>query len=508
MAAKNPPPPPDQAPPAELTVSDDMPTHALADFVQSHLLAALQGLHALATRQDAGAPKTLAKHRTAVQAALRYVRQQHPSEMYAADVSVDSEKAQDFASTIRRCRAAAGWTQAELAEVAGLSLNTIKHLEAAAHTPTQSTLHQLLAVKELGLEPSMLPWQHLPHTDFGTAPNCWIAPGYDPIGMFTDLLEVLSGRGGSLEQTYSYLDHKSALNWYGLSNQSRYAAAFRANMPLDAMARRILETTGSAGLDVIALGAGDGKQEVRLTQHLLDRLEQAKRMRRPDVKLYLLDISQPLLSVAYKYAADTIGHRPGVFVCAIQGNFHHLPQYTQLHYTPERAHRRRIICMVGNTIGNLDNEHRFFTHSLLGFAAGDLLLVHIQMVHAPADRPDEVKRHEPALTGGLPAAHAEWLGGPLWRYCQDVADVQFNLVLDTHCLVPGSYGIDAVATVKTHSNREKRFSVFRFKRYDSRRFAEFLHALGWELLDEAPFGAEATAPVDTLLLFRKVAEKN
>lgn len=506
MVAKSSQPSTDQDLPSELTVPDDMPTHALADFVQTHLLASLQGLQALAARTEDDTQKALAKHRAAIQAALRFMRQQHPSETFPNASTVDAEKVQDFAATIRRCRNAAGWTQAQLAEVSGLSINTIKHIEAAAHTPTQATLLQLLAVKELGLESSMLPWRDTAKTDFGTAPNCWIAPGYDPIGMFTDLLELLSGRGGSLEQTYSYLDHKSALNWYGLSNQSRYAAVFRANMPLDIMAKRVLESTGSAGLDVIALGAGDGKQEVRLTQHLIDRIEQAKRLRRPDVRLYLLDISQPLLSVAYKYAADTIGHRPGAFVCAIQGNFHHLPQYTQLHYTPERAHRRRVICMLGNTIGNLDNEHRFFTHSLLGFAPGDLLLIHIQMVHAPADHPDEVKRHEPALNGGLPEAHTEWLAGPLWRYCPDVTDVQFNLTLDTHCPVPGSYSIDAVATVKTHKQREKRFSMFRFKRYDSSRFAEFLRALGWELMAEAPFGAEADAPVDTLMLFSKIAE--
>ncbi len=506
MVAKGAPASTDSLIPSELTLPDDMPTHALADFVQSHLLASLQGLQALASRSEAVENKTLAKHQAAVQAALRFVRQQHQSELFPDSGTVDAEKAQDFAATVRRCRNAAGWTQAQLAEVSGLSINTIKHLEAAAHTPTQTTLLQLMAVKELGLETSMLPWRYSAQTDFGTAPNCWIAPGYDPIGMFTDMLELLSGRGGSLEQTYSYLDHKSALNWYGLSNQSRYAAVFRANMPLDAMAKRILESTGTAGLDVVALGAGDGKQEVRLTQHLLDRIEQAKRMRKPDVRLYLLDVSQPLLSVAYKYAADTIGHRPGAFVCAVQGNFHHLPQYTQLHYTPERAHRRRIICMLGNTIGNLDNEHRFFTHSLLGFAPGDLLLIHIQLVHAPADRPDEVKRHEPSLSGGLPEAHTEWLSGPLWRYCTDVSDVQFNLTLDTRCPVPGSYSIDAVATVKTHKNREKRFSVFRFKRYNSDLFAEFLRPLGWELVTEAAFGAEASDPFDTLMLFRNVGE--
>ena len=39
-------------------------------------------------------------------------------------------------------------------------------------------------------------------------------------------------------------------------------------------------------------------------------------------------------------------------------HFHHLPRYGQLLYSPRRAHRRRLITMLGHTFGNLDNELR------------------------------------------------------------------------------------------------------------------------------------------------------
>ena len=146
-----------------------------------------------------------------------------------------------------------------------------------------------------------------------------------------------------MEQTYVYLDHKSALDWIQLCNTPSYIASHRESMPHGAIAKRIREVVGPVGLDLIALGPGDGKSEVRLVQQIQEESD------RPNIRFYLLDASQPLLSRAFKHAADTFGDDPGVFVCGIQGNFHHLPRYMQLHYTPARSHRRRIYIMLGNT---------------------------------------------------------------------------------------------------------------------------------------------------------------
>jgi uncharacterized SAM-dependent methyltransferase len=70
-----------------------------------------------------------------------------------------------------------------------------------------------------------------------------------------------------------------------------------------------------------------------------------------------------------------------VSVYAIQGNFHNLQRYTPLLHAPERAHRRRIVCMFGNTFANLQNEIMFVRNSLLGFAPGDFLLISVGSTH-------------------------------------------------------------------------------------------------------------------------------
>ena len=76
-------------------------------------------------------------------------------------------------------------------------------------------------------------------------------------------------------------------------------------------------SAGSSAIDFIAQGAGDGKQEVRLLEHLLGIREARPGRGRVDISLYLLDISQPLLSEAYRHASATLAGRSGVTVWAV-----------------------------------------------------------------------------------------------------------------------------------------------------------------------------------------------
>lgn len=466
------------------------------------LLAAMQGMQALVERQEAPVKTGWHKQLKSIQAALRFV---HTAAGHngapPSQGAVDPEKLRAFAQKLREQRKAIGLTQEQLADRAGLSRGTIRGLEGMRSDPSTATLMRLVAVRELKLDLDSLPSP--PRSEAAASPNCWIAPGYDPLKLFADLLDQVNGSGGSLEQTYSYLDHQSATNWHVLSNQSRYSALFRANMPLDAAAKHILHSTRRAAVDVIGLGAGDGRQEVRLVQCLLAHAATGEQKPATDVRLYLLDISQPLLGDAYKHAADVLGDQRGVFVCAVQGNFHHLPRYTQLHYTPERSHRRRIVCMLGLTVGNLDNEVSFFRHSLSCLVTGDLFVLDVQRAYAPAENPEEIRRRDPGILHGLTAAHAEWLSGPFLRYSRDVTDVAFRIELNTSCPVPGSYALEAIATVRLTGRRQKEFSAFRFKRYDIGRLADCLSTLGWERVADLPYGAAGETPVHTLLLFRK-----
>ncbi len=168
------------------------------------------------------------------------------------------------------------------------------------------------------------------------APNCWLTPEYDALKLHGELTMLLNGRGGHLEQTYLYLDPSSAAAWYSIAEQEVYTLA-RKLMPMDRIAECIAERAGGVGLDVIGLGCGDGKDEVRLTQSLLERHGN------PNLRLYLLDISQPLLCAAYRYAAEVLAECSSVSVCAIQGNFHNLQRYKPLLHVPERSHRRHCL---------------------------------------------------------------------------------------------------------------------------------------------------------------------
>jgi hypothetical protein len=310
----------------------------------------------------------------------------------------------------------------------------------------------------------------------GFAPNCWLAPEFDPIQRIRELERQLNGGGGHIDQTHLYLDPLSAACWCALAEQDGYSAA-RAEMPLDRAAARIARATAGAPLDLIGLGAGDAREEVRLARLLLPL--------RPDLRLYLLDISQPLLSVAFQHAAGALADlRPGR-VFAVQGDFHHLPRYAPLFRAQGRRPRRRVVCMFGNTFANLQSEILFVRNSLLAPAPDDLFLLNVPLACAPADQPDEILRRDPRLSGQMPRSlgqlqdrYDEWLTGPIRRYTRGARSVELSTHLDTAaCPVPGSYAADVRATVRLGGGEERRFSLIYLKRYEVHQLVECMRQL-------------------------------
>ena len=150
-----------------------------------------------------------------------------------------------------------------------------------------------------------------------------------------------------------------------------------------------------------------------LVQNILQKSDQA------NIRFYLFDASQPLLSRAFKHAADTFTDESGVFVCGIQGNFHQLPRYMQLHYTPARSHRRRVYVLVGNTIGNIEHEPQFFQNAFAGAAPGDILIFDADHAFTNTGDPADIWRSIPPQKP-IPEGHQRWLAGPIERYCKDV----------------------------------------------------------------------------------------
>ena len=405
----------------------------------------------------------------------------------------DVARIQDFSALLRERRQAAGLARGKLAELSGVPDAALQILESGTYAPSQVALLHLLSVPQLQLETFDLPWE-ASAIDPNLALNCWMAPGFDPVKMVKELALQVNSHGGHIEQSYLYMDHMSAAHWCGIAEQKDYDA-MQASMPTERCASRILRATGKGGVDVIALGPGSARNEVRLAKNLLTQAGHA------DLRLYLLDISQPLLSVAYRHAAEVLADH-GAAVFAIQGNFHHLPRYGQLLYSPRRAHRRRIITMLGHTFSNLENELRFMRNSLVGFAAGDLLAIDFRLAYAPADQPDEILKKDPTLSGRRQADLRNlwdlFLSGPFKRYGSDKVELEFFPTLDMSCAVPGSYGVDLRATVRSNEGIRE-FSVYYSRRYEPNQLATALAREGWELLESWMYGG-SSAPCQLMLL--------
>ncbi|HNO68805.1 MAG TPA: helix-turn-helix transcriptional regulator [Pseudomonadota bacterium] len=404
---------------------------------------------------------------------------------------------QHWGAILRTRREASGLSRKLLSELSGVPEAALQRLEEGTYAPSQMALLHLLSVPQLKLETSDLPWE-TSTIDPNLALNCWLAPGFDPVKMVKELSMQVNGNGGHIEQSYLYMDHMSAAHWCAIAEQKDYDA-MQSSMPLEKTAARILRTNAQCGLDVVALGPGSARNEVRLVKQLMTQSGHA------DLRLYLLDISQPLLSVAYRHAAEVLADNGGA-VFAIQGNFHHLPRYGQLLYSPRRAHRRRIITMLGHTFSNLENELRFMRNSLCGFATGDLLVMDFRLAYTSSCDPDEIYRKDPTFASrrstDLSQRRDKFLAGPFRRYGADQVDVEISPALDLSCAVPGSYGVDLRARVRG-DGADREFSVYYSRRYEPNQLLHALRREGWETVESWEYGGDSSPCL--LVLLRKLS---
>ena len=482
-------------------VAEHSPPSVLAQLlrtVRHHLAQATDGIRQVAARTGDGEWEQQATQ-------LRRIAAFVEDQVSAMDIGQRSfllpDQLQRFSTLLRQRRESAHLTGIELSRRAGLSPRTIKNIESAQVSPSRDTVLRLLGIEELGLT-----WKDVlddpaeqSGSDLATESNynCYIPPGYDSMRMVQQLVRMLNGPGGHIEQTNAYLEHRSALAYVSMCHDVEYVTALRSKNQLDGLARRVMIEGGKSPLKVIALGVGDGHLEVQLVQHLLSMRT------KPDIELLLFDVSQPLLTTAYQHAIDTFGEQSAVHTLLVHGNFHDLAQYPQVSYTPARGRRRRLYTMLGYTLANLDSEPRFFEHSLAHCQPGDMLLLDFQQRPSPVGTSeDEIRRTDPAFHHPFKKVHSEWLGTPFSAHCRDYMSHEFSLQLVTQCLIPGSYALDAVATVRTRSHAERRFSMFRFKRYDEALLAESLARCGWDKLVSLPIGESDRAPMAMLLVKR------
>lgn len=454
------------------------------------LVGALQHVQALTSKGSGTAAAGFSDATTLIQGAIALLaKREEPAAERRSPL--DPKQFRSLAQLVRKRRKAALLNRVELAKLAGISPSTVKGIEAMRNNPGRATLCRLLAVPELGLEVSALTPDV--QTDPAWQPNSCMLPRYDPVRLAEEMLELVNGPGGTFEQTYLYLDPQSAADFLKLSSSDGYAANFRDSCPLEEVAARAAKLLGARrDIDVNALGPGDGRQEVRLVRHLLDALP------RSEMRLFLLDISHFLLSIARQHAVTSLPNQR-VSAFALHGNFHDLARYPVLHGSSGGT---RLYTMLGYTITNLDNEVRFFRELAACAAAGDLLALDFSAAHGPPDQPARLALRDPVLLNGPAASHADWLSGPILRHCRGASSVKLTAELNVHCPVPGSYELGIFASVAMADKTERRFLMCRIRRYDAERLTECLRGLGWELVFSKSYGPAGVKAAAVMLLRR------
>lgn len=391
-----------------------------------------------------------------------------------------------FGDLVKERRLNAGLTQRLLARSAELSEPTVRNIEHKRRAPSDATLCAL--IKVLQIKPEDLPVISRPSSQ-DNAPktnehHCFVALEYEAFNLWLEFRKQLNSIDGIIEQTYLYLEPESALNYLEITHAATYIAMFRKSMPLETIAQQLIAYEKGQQIDIISLGSGDGHQETQLVSFLAALAPQKT------YRFFLLDVSQPLLNSGYVYAKNSLKEHPNetITITAVQGNFHYLSDYNQPLNTSTYHTNRRIFTMMGCTFSALDNELHFFRHSLGNAISGDLFLFDFVPAAAPCDDREAIYANDHALRSPIPEEHEKWLSGSLMRYLDGYKSHTLRMELRLCREVPGSYALDAVATVLMTDGSIREISVARFKRHDAQLLAESLSELGWDCLDIRYYG--------------------
>lgn len=382
---------------------------------------------------------------------------------------------------LEQARESAGYSRRGLSEKAGLANQTAFMIETGRRMPSVETVERLANV--LGVSPAWVAYGSQP---VRRLKNYLTAPGYDPLKLGLDQAELLHGCGGTIDQSMLYLDP------YGAAQYSVIAETYKG-LPLKKAAQQIANC--KEALSVIALGSGLARHETRLVDHLL-RLPTFAAADEPSLDFFLVDLSQPLLSVGYRHACETLDPY-AVPITAIEGDFRKLPSFME--YFETRGPRRNLATMLGYTIGNFSNEVAFLRDSLVGFRRGDLLLLDFGV------KADDPAATDPILSGNIPSREQRsalfaFLLNPVTRVYGFDAKIEVTPTLTTaSCVVPGSYAVELHATVQTKSG-PKTFIAASWKRYDPKKFGSALKSVGWEQIDSWEFDEDRPS---ILALFRR-----
>ncbi|MEJ2859567.1 helix-turn-helix transcriptional regulator [Actinomycetospora flava] len=90
-------------------------------------------------------------------AAWQELRDERLDQQDARDGYDDARRAHDLGTAVRELRAARGWTQAQLAEAAGMTQSAVARLEAGGTMPTLPVLARLAEAMDADLVVRLAP---------------------------------------------------------------------------------------------------------------------------------------------------------------------------------------------------------------------------------------------------------------------------------------------------------------------------------------------------------------
>ncbi len=313
-----------------------------------------------------------------------------------------------------------------------------------------------------------------------------------PMQMAKELHRICnSRRGGTIEQSFLYSDGISAAGWTDICNQEDYYTSYDGSQSLAWVADAIYDHLGDSTfdktkIDIIGLGPGDARKELKLTQSLLD-LD-------PNIHIncHLIERSYPLMVAAHHYLQGTFEKTGRVSIREWLADFWKLPYLSDLFDSKESEETLRVVCMFGYTFGNLDGELRFVRDSLRALKPGDILLMDVILAYAPHNNHEAIRNEDPRLASRTiwQSATEHWLATTLQRHRTHCGDLIFENVLSTTTsAIPNTYTIEVHAEVVDEGkNNNTRFNVLRLHRYEQESFIAALAKEGFKRMGGKSYG--------------------
>lgn len=190
--------------------------------------------------------------------------------------------------------------------------------------------------------------------------------------------------GALIPPKYLYKFDRGCYLWLDLCKDTEYHYHASSVTSLGKNIDKIIENIGddivSNAPDYISLGPGNGKKD----QIILRKLIEKQKIRNADMYYYPFDISPTMISSAIHTVTYTKAISDSLKIKAIVADFGKtLKSFAPVYqYRPET----NIFSLLGNTLGNIENETSFLDKIRQAMFTGDILMVEVRLLsEKPAD---------------------------------------------------------------------------------------------------------------------------